>query len=86
MLTTIFSSFISPLALESLRGAGNAFRNMNKERLHKLVEEQRQRAATRGFTVEYQRPREKKENTICHKKLAPPTEDKHSSAIQSWQM
>lgn len=52
--------------------------------IQKALEESIARAASRGFTQEYQKSREEKENTISHRKLTPATLDKYYYAVKNW--
>jgi hypothetical protein len=42
------------------------------------------RAASRGFTLEYQKKKEDEGNTICRRQLAPATQAKYDYAVESW--
>lgn len=50
----------------------------------KELEERTARAASRGFTLEYQNKREQENNTICLKQLAPATLKKYEDTEKNW--
>lgn len=52
--------------------------------IQKALEERIARAASRGFTREYQEEREKEDNVICHRALAPATLEKYDNAALNW--
>lgn len=54
------------------------------KQLQKLLDERRQLAASRGFTVDYQQEQETQDNAICHKALAPATHEKYDRAVRNW--
>ncbi|KAF7590037.1 hypothetical protein BBP40_003426 [Aspergillus hancockii] len=54
----------------------------SNEHLEKLLEERKRLAESRGFTLEYQQ--EKIENTVCHPRIAPATEEKYERAVTNW--
>ncbi|GMG01327.1 unnamed protein product [Aspergillus oryzae] len=57
----------------------------SNEHLEKLLEERKRLAESRGFTLEYQQEQEKIENTVCHPRIAPATEEKYERAIR-WRL
>ncbi|EKV12779.1 hypothetical protein PDIG_42150 [Penicillium digitatum PHI26] len=52
--------------------------------LQKALQERIARAASRGFTREYQNEKEDEDNTICHRELAPATLEKYDYAVVTW--
>ncbi|KAJ5389764.1 uncharacterized protein N7496_000832 [Penicillium cataractarum] len=50
----------------------------------KELEERAARAASRGFTLEYQNKREQESNTICLKQLTPATLQKYEDTVKNW--
>jgi len=56
----------------------------SEDHLQHLLKERRRLAASRGFTIDYQREQELKENVVCHKELAPATYEKHDRAAENW--
>jgi hypothetical protein len=54
--------------------------------LQKELQERIARAASRGFTREYQDEKEHEDNTICHRQLAPATEEKYDNAVFIWSL
>lgn len=57
-----------------------------EQAIQKALEERIARAASRGFTREYQEGREQEENIVCHKNLAPATLEKHDKAALNWSL
>jgi hypothetical protein len=57
---------------------------MLPEEIHKKLDERKARAASRGFTYEYQNAREQVDNTICHKQLAPATLRNYENTVLNW--
>jgi hypothetical protein len=53
-------------------------------KIQKALEERIARAASRGFTREYQEEREHRGNTISHRALAPVTLQKYEEAALNW--
>lgn len=53
-------------------------------KIQKALEECIARAASRGFTQEYQEEREHRANTISHRALAPATLQKYEAAALNW--
>lgn len=56
----------------------------SNEHLERLLEERKRLAESRGFTLEYQQEQEKIENTVCHPRIAPATEEKYERAVTNW--
>ena len=54
-----------------------------KSGIQKALEESIARAASRGFTQEYQKSQEEKENTISRRKLTPATLDKYNYTVKN---
>jgi hypothetical protein len=52
--------------------------------LQRKLDERIARAASRGFTLEYQNEREQEENSICLKELAPATLEKYENTALNW--
>ncbi|KAJ5600716.1 hypothetical protein N7450_001783 [Penicillium hetheringtonii] len=48
------------------------------------TQKRKARAASRGFTHEYQNAREQEDNTICHKQLAPATLRNYEDTALNW--
>ncbi|KAJ5465460.1 hypothetical protein N7530_009247 [Penicillium desertorum] len=57
---------------------------MLPEEIQKKLDERKARAASRGFTYEYQNAREQVDNTICHKQLAPATLRNYENTVLNW--
>ncbi|KAJ5714395.1 uncharacterized protein N7483_011576 [Penicillium malachiteum] len=57
---------------------------MLPESIQKKLAEGNARAASRGFTLDYQNEREQEENTICHKELAPATLQNYENTALNW--
>ncbi|KAJ5713927.1 uncharacterized protein N7483_011108 [Penicillium malachiteum] len=57
---------------------------MLPENIQKKLAEGNARAASRGFTLDYQNEREQEENTICHKELAPATLQNYENTALNW--
>ncbi|KAJ5813677.1 uncharacterized protein N7503_000427 [Penicillium pulvis] len=57
---------------------------MSSKNLQKALEERIARAASRGFTQEYQNEREQEENITCYRELAPATLRKYEDAALNW--
>ena len=55
-------------------------------RLQQLLKERQRLAASRGFTMDYQRNQELGENVVCQKDLAPATNEKHEKAAENWML
>ncbi|KAJ5366659.1 hypothetical protein N7541_000600 [Penicillium brevicompactum] len=56
----------------------------SENNLQKALQERIARAASRGFTREYQNEKEDEDNTICHRELAPATLEKYDYAVVTW--
>ncbi|KAK4936091.1 hypothetical protein LTR66_015381 [Elasticomyces elasticus] len=56
----------------------------SENNLQKALQERIARAASRGFTREYQNEKEDEDNTICHRELAPATLEKYDYAVFTW--
>ncbi|KAJ5302313.1 hypothetical protein N7508_007176 [Penicillium antarcticum] len=52
--------------------------------LQRALDERVALAASRGFTHEYQTEREREDNVICHKALAPATVNKYDKSVLNW--
>lgn len=50
----------------------------------KKLDERIARAASRGFTRDYQNEREYEDNSICLKQLAPATLEKYEETVTNW--
>jgi hypothetical protein len=50
----------------------------------KKLDERIARAASRGFTHDYQNEREYEDNSICLKQLAPATLEKYEDTATNW--
>ncbi|KAJ5600685.1 hypothetical protein N7450_001752 [Penicillium hetheringtonii] len=57
---------------------------MLPEEIQKKLDERNARAASRGFTHEYQNAREQEDNTISHKQLAPATLRNYENTALNW--
>lgn len=57
-----------------------------EDRLQHLLKERQRLAASRGFTIDYQRKQELGENVVCQKDLAPATNEKHEKAAENWML
>ncbi|KAJ5235461.1 uncharacterized protein N7469_004629 [Penicillium citrinum] len=57
---------------------------MLPEEIQKKLDERTARAASRGFTHEYQNAREQVDNTICYKQLAPATLRNYENTALNW--
>lgn len=57
---------------------------MQEKDLTKILEARATLAASRGFTIEYQKEQEQSENTITQPELAPATHDKYDRAAYNW--
>jgi nicotinamide riboside kinase len=56
----------------------------SEKNLQKALQERIARAASRGFTREYQNEKEEEDNTICYRELAPATLGKYGYAVGNW--
>ncbi|CAI7595632.1 unnamed protein product [Penicillium viridicatum] len=57
---------------------------MRVKDLSEVLEARVKLAASRGFTIEYQKEQEKSENCVTQPELAPPTHDKYDRAAYNW--
>ena len=57
---------------------------MQVKDLSKILEARAKLAASRGFTLEYQKEQEQSENRVAQPELAPATHDKYDDAAKNW--